>query len=114
VQITMTRTQLIREAADKLNIVATGQPLEPEYSARIDQNVDPLLLQLSMDAICEVANDSAIPSEWFDSIAGLLANVCAPYAGKMFDPQVKEYYESRLRRLTSHGPFYSVLETDYF
>ena len=113
-QITMTRAQLVREAADKLSIVGTGQPLEPEYAARIDQNVDPLLMQLSMDAICEVANDSAIPSEWFDSIAGLLANVCAPYAGKIFDPQVKEYYESRLRRLTSTGPFYSVQEAEYF
>ena len=113
-QITKNRTQLVREAADKLNIVGTGQPLEPEYAERIDQCVDPLILQLSMDAICEVANTDHIPSEWFDSIAGLLANVCAPYAGKLFDPQVKEYYESRLRRLTAHGPHYAVLEVEYY
>lgn len=113
-QITKTRTQLIREAADKLNIVGTGQPLEIEYAQRIDQNVDPLILQLSVDGICEVANDQKIPSEWFDAIAGLLANVSAPYAGKMFDPQVKEYYESRLRRITASGPFYSILEVEYY
>ena len=113
-QITKNRTQLIREAAHKLQIVGTGQPLEPEYHDRIDENVDGLILQLSMDAICEVANDDHIPSEWFDSIAGLLANVCAPYAGKIFDPQVKEYYESRLRRLTSEGPHYAVLEVEYY
>ena len=113
-QITKTRAELIREAADKLNIVGTGQALEPEYAERIDQNVDPLLLQLSIDGICEVANDDAIPSEWFDAIAGLLANVSAPYAGKMFDAQTKEYYESRLRRLTASGPFYSILETEYY
>jgi len=113
-QITKTRTQLVREAADKLGIVGTGQPLEPEYATKIDQRVDPLLLQLSMDAICEVANDEFIPSEWFDSIAGLLANVCAPDAGKMFMPDVKAYYETALRRLTSHGPHYAVLEVEYY
>ena len=113
-QLTHNRAQLIRAAAEKLQIVGTGQPLEPEYEARISLDVDPLMRQLSMDAICEVANDDKIPSEWFDAIAGLLANVSAPYAGKLFDPQVKEYYEQRLRRLTSHGPHYAVLEVEYF
>lgn len=113
-QITKTRTQLIREAADKLNIVGTGQTLDPEYAERIDQCVDPLLLQLSIDRICEVANDQYIPSEWFDSIAGLLANIAAPYSGKSFDPQIKSYYEMMLRRVTSSGPFYAILEAEYF
>lgn len=113
-EITKTRTQLIREAAEKLQIVGTGQPLEAEYAARIDTAVDPLLLQLSIDGICEVANDTAIPSEWFDALAGLLANVCASFAGKMFDPQVRAYYESMLRRVTSKGPYYAVLEAEYY
>ena len=113
-QITKNRTQLIREAAHKLQIVGTGQPLEPEYHDRIDENVDGLILQLSMDAICEVANTDFIPSEWFDAIAGLLANICAPYAGKLFQPDVKAYYEGTLRRLTSEGPHYAVLEVEYY
>lgn len=113
-QITKNREQLIREAAHKLNIVGTGQPLEVEYHDRIDENVDGLLRQLSIDRICEVGNEQAIPTEWFDCIAGLLANICAPYAGKLFDPQVKNYYEGMLRRITSSGPFYSVLEAEYF
>jgi hypothetical protein len=109
-----TRTELVREAAERLNIVGTGQPLEAEYSARIDGNVDPLIMQLQTDGICNVANDQFIPAEWFDSLAGLLANMSAFVAGKGFDPGVKEYYESRLRRLTSQGPSFAVLESEYF
>src|SRR5215475_5267279 len=111
---TKTRTELVREAADKLQIVGTGQPLEAEYSERIDNNVDPLLMQLASDGICEVVDDGSIPAEWFDALAGLLGNVSAPIAGKGFDPQIKEYYESRLRRLTSSNPAYSILESEYF
>jgi|SRR5215831_10913041 len=109
-----TRDELIRESAERLNIVGTGQRLEPEYSARIDKNVDPLIAQLASDSICNVANDKFIPAEWFDALAGLLANQCASVGGKNFDPQIKEYYESRLRRLTSGLPTFAVQEAEYF
>ena len=109
-----TRDQLVRESAERLNIVGTGQPLEAEYAARIDNNVDPLISQLASDSICNVANDDFIPAEWFDALAGLLANQCASVGGKNFDPQIKEYYESRLRRLTAGLPTFNVLEADYF
>lgn len=113
-KITKTRYELIREAADKLNIVGTGQPLEADYATRIDRNVDPLLMQLASDSICEVANDDQIPSEWFDSIAGLLANICASVGGKNFDPAIKQFYEGMLKRVTSSGPSYNVAEAEYF
>lgn len=113
-KISKTRYELIREAADKLNIVGTGQGLEADYAARIDNNVDPLLMQLATDGIAEVVNDQAIPSEWFDSIAGLLANICAPVGGKNFDPNIKVFYENMLKRLTSSGPSYNVAEAEYF
>ncbi len=112
--VTKTRAQLVREAADKLNIVGTGQVLEAEYSEKIDAAVDPLLAQLATDEICNVVNDESIPSEWFDAIAGLLGNICAPVAGANYDPRIKEYYEMQLRRLTSSGPTYAVQEADYF
>ncbi len=113
-QTTKTRAQLVREAADKLNIVGTGQSLEAEYSEKIDNNVDPLFAQLASDDIAVVVSDDLIPSEWFDALAGLLANVSAPIAGKDFDPGAKEYYELRLRRLTANGPSYEVQEAEYF
>ena len=112
--ITKNRSELIREAADKLNIVGTGQALEADYEDRIDRNVDPLLMQLASDGICNVVNDGFIPAEWFDCIAGLLSNVCAPVGGKIFDPRIKDYYEILLRRITSSSPSYAVQEAEYF
>jgi hypothetical protein len=112
--VTKTRTELIREAADKLNIVGTGQPLEAEYSDKLDISIDPLLAQLATDGICSVVNDQQIPSEWFDALAGLLGNICGPLGGKGYDPRIKEYYELQLRRLTSSGPSYARQEAEYF
>jgi hypothetical protein len=113
-QLTKTRDEVIREAADKLTLAGTAQPLEAEYGEKLDSNLDPLLLQLAEDDICEVVNPGYIPAQWFDAISGLLANICAPLGGKTFDPRIKEYYEMQLKRLTSTGPSYSVMETDYF
>jgi hypothetical protein len=113
-RITKTRDELIREAADKLRIVGTGQPLDAEYSARLDLGVDTLFQQLAIDGIAGVSNDQEIPSEWFDSLAGLLANQCSYIGGAAFDPQVKQYYEMMLRRVTAQHPTYVTQEAEYF
>lgn len=111
---TRTREQLIQEAADKLSIVGTGQTLEAEYREKINGNVDPLLAQLSAEGVAHVGNPEQIPAEMFDPLAGLLANVNAPLAGKAYDLSVKEYYERTLRRIGSGEPTYEVLEGTYF
>lgn len=111
----MTRQDLINEVAfSKLRIAGTGQALEAEYQDEIDRKIDPLIMQLSADDICYVANLASIPSEWFDGIASLLANLCAPLAGKPFDPNAKDYHEKGLRRLTSTRPTYEPQSQDYF
>lgn len=114
VEVTKNRDALIREAADRLQIVGTDQDLEEAYADRINVNLDPLLLQLSADGICEVANTEEIPSEWFDALAGLLANVNAGLAGKQYSPDIKAFYEAALRRIVASSPSYSVLEAEYF
>lgn len=113
-KISKTRHELIREAADKLSIVGTGQGLEAEYAQRLDNAIDPLFLQLAQDGICEVVNPDLIPSEWFDSLAGLLANQCASVGGKAFDPSIKKFYEDMLKRVNASNPSYNVLEIEFF
>lgn len=112
--ITKTRTEVVREAADKLRLVGTGQFLEAEYAAKLESSLDPLFLQLAADGICNVVNPAYIPAEWFDPIAGLLANICGPLGGVSYDPRIKEYYEMQLKRLTASGPSYNVQEAEYF
>lgn len=113
-EITKTRLQLVHDVAGKLRVVGTGQQLEAEYAEEIDQRIDPLLIQLMADDVCIVGNTEAIPSEWFDCIAGLLANLCAPVAGLAFSPDVKMFYEMQLKRMTSSKPSFEVLATEYF
>ncbi len=112
--ITKARDELIREAADKLVIVGTGQPLDADYFERINNAVDPMFAQLRVDSVCVVDNDALIPSEWFDALAGLLANICAPMAGKGFDPQIKMFYEMQLKRMNAFKPGFNVQEAEYF
>lgn len=113
-ELIKTRIQLINAAAGKLQIKATGQDLEPEYEEQIDEMVDPLFLQLSVDRICDVVNDQQIPSEWFDCLACLLANIAAPDFGKQFDPGAKALYEAFLKRLTASRYTREVAEAEYF
>lgn len=114
-EITKNRQDLLNEVAySKLRVVGTGQPLEPEYANEIEKKIDPLLAQLSVDQICHVGNSEAIPAEWFDAIAGLLANLCAPLVGKQFSPDGQAYFEKSLKRLTSSRATYEVLEAEYF
>jgi len=88
--------------------------LEPEYFQTIDDRVDPLLLQLSTDSICNVANDDQIPSEWYNCLVGLLANSVGPEFGVPYDPGLKQYYEAELLRTTSSRASYEILSATYF
>jgi hypothetical protein len=114
-ELTKTRLQLINEVAySKLRVVGTGQPLEPEYANEIDAKIDPLFAQLSLDRICHIGNSEAIPVEVFDGVAGLLANLCLPMTGKQFSPDIQQYYESTLKRVTSNRSTYETIEAEYF
>jgi hypothetical protein len=113
--LTKTKQELINEVAySKLRVVGTGQPLEAEYSAEIENKIDPLLAQLSGDRICHIGNSDAIPVELFDAVAGLLANICLPMTGKQFAPQIKDYYEAQLKRVTSNRTTYETTQAEYF
>jgi hypothetical protein len=111
---TVTRDGIVFEAAQRLNIVGTGQSLDPEYGARIDAAFDPLINQLATDGICNVVDDMNIPNAWFDGLSGLLANQSASVAGASFDPTIKGYYEGMLKRVSSSRPTYVIQEAEYF
>lgn len=112
--LTKSRTQLVNEAASKLQAVGSGQAVEAEDQATIDDKVDPLILQLAVDSICNVDNDEEIPGEWFDAIACLLANNCADDFGKEYDPAKKALYEAQLRRLTAPKTTREPVVVEYF
>lgn len=113
-EITKTRTQLIERAATQVGVLTSNTPLEVEDSDTIDNLVDPLLLQLSLDRVVDVRDTDAIPAEYFLPVAMLLANTAATSFGQQFNPEVKLEQERILRRLTATRPTYAVIEGVYY
>lgn len=113
-ELTRTRAQLVNEALSKLQVVGSGQSPEAEDSDLVDGKVDALILQLAADGIANIPTNDEFPAEWFDCIAGLLANLCAPDFGKAFDPNVKAAYEAMLKRTNAARPTFETLAVEYF
>lgn len=111
---TYTQDELVDEAIRKLMVVGAGQSPDAEDQELVDGKVPALIDQLSADGYCTISDPDAIPGEWFDSVASLLANLCAPDFGKSFSLDVKKYYEGRLTRINAVGPTRQRLEAEYF
>lgn len=111
---TRTQDQLVDEAIRKLMVVGAGQSPDAEDQDLVDAKVAPLIDQLSADGICTISDPDHIPGEWFDAVASLLANLCAPDFGKPFSPDVRAYYEQGLLRTNMVQPTYEALRADYF
>lgn len=114
VDVTKTRTDLIERAATELGALPSGETLSDEDRETIDNLVDPLVMQLSLDGVVDVADTEAIPSEWFISLARLLANEAAPSFGQQTSRQVKDDNEAKLRKLTASKPTFQTQKGTYF
>jgi hypothetical protein len=79
---TKTRDQLVDMAADELGLTSTGNGAEAEDTQKIDAKVDGLFLELSARGVCDVSDEDAIPIEWTDALALLLADLNASAFGK--------------------------------
>lgn len=112
--ITKTRTDLIERAATELGVLPAGQPLSDEDSATIDALLDPLTRQLSLDCVVDIADTSAVPSEYFLPLARLLANEASPSFGITWSAETRMANEHQLRRLTAAGSTRETLKTTYF
>lgn len=111
---TKTREELVNKALFNLEAVGSGQePTDEDYD-RVDEAVDPLIEQLEGDDICIISDLEEIPASHFLYLAELLANACASEFGKPFAADKKEYFETRLKRITSSRPSFEPLKTDYF
>jgi hypothetical protein len=68
-----TRDQLIARAAKHLGVLASGQTLSAEDQSAIEDGIDPCLAQLAAEDVVYVGDDGAIPDEWFNLVASVLA-----------------------------------------
>jgi hypothetical protein len=109
-----TREQLVNEALKNLQAVGAGQSAAAEDYDEVDDKVESLVAQLSVDEVCDVTDLSEIPAEWFDALAELLANSCATKFGQQYSADKKMHFEKMLRRATAPRATLEVLRTDYF
>jgi hypothetical protein len=114
VDITKTRNDLIERAAAELAVLVSGQSLSDEDRATIDNLVDPLIRQLSLDSVVDIGDTDAIESEYFLPLARLLANEAAPSFGQARSEDVKVVNEKLLRKLTATKPTYETLRATYY
>jgi hypothetical protein len=69
-----TRADLVTEALDVLGVTATGQPAEVDDFDKVDDRVDQVIAKLAALEIVTVGDVTAIPDEWFDDLATILAD----------------------------------------
>jgi hypothetical protein len=112
--ITKTRADLIERAASELGVLPAGQPLSDEDAATLSALVDPLLQQLSLDDVAEIADSDAVPVEFFLPLARLLANEASPSFGIAYSLDAKLENERQLRRLTAARPTRERQKATYY
>jgi hypothetical protein len=115
VATTKTRADLVSGAADNLGLTSSGNAAEAEDLAKIDGYVDALLAELQAMNIVYVADEGAIPVEWFNPLVDLLADDAAPAFGRPGRPvQEIEQIEMRLRIMVNNAPAANkYLQTDH-
>jgi len=111
---TITRRELIEQAATKVGALGAGQALEVEDLNVIDSYCTQLFDQLAEDEILTVGDDDAIPASWAPYLSSLLANLIAPDYGMPFQTDAKQAYEAILRRLVRQKETFEPLQVDYF
>ena len=121
-----TSTELVTKTLANLGVLAVGQSIDPEDSAAIQSELDPLFRKLNALEICYVPDANAIPGAWFSDLADILAGECATKFGAI-DPQQYTLLVSRglgmppgagiaalsLKQMTRGRPTYEILQTDY-
>lgn len=118
--LTKTRNELVIQALRNLGIPGAGQTPDTEDFEAMDDHVDGALVRLSLRDIVTVTDDDAIPVEWFDPIAVIVADDAAPEFGLAGLPSVPsnpnpvQSAENMLRELTRGKPTGEPQQTEYF
>jgi len=108
-----TLIQLETEAFCILTGLDPSQSPATEDLETIEEYVEPLLSQLSIDVVT-IPDSNEIPVEYFLPLARLLANVTAPRYGQAFNEDARLRDEAMLRKLAAARPTSEPLQSEYF
>jgi len=118
---TRTRRELVTEALVNLGVLAAGQQPDAEDFEMVDNMYEPMVAWLEAAQIIDMDNTvDAIPAEWFNPLAVLLADEAAlgfglpgvPAAPNSPSPVAAAI--DKLRLATYARPTYEIQKTEYF
>ena len=112
--LTRTQDELIARALAKLKVIGSGQSPDAEDRATIAAAVDGVLADLRARDVANVADVEAIPAEWFESLADIMAQAVADDFGAERAADRIAAAEAALRKKTAASPTYQVQRTQYF
>ena len=118
--LTRTRNDLVNEALANLGILAAGQNAAAEDFEAVDGKIDAMVAWLEAVNIVDVDDIDAIPAEWFNPLAVLLADEAALMFGLSGVPHPQGEPDPTIvaidkLRLTTYGrPTYERLKQEYF
>ena len=111
---TKTRDDLVTRALMKLTVIGSGQSPDAEDAAAIDAAIDGVLADLATRDVVEVPDDDAIPAEWFEDLAEIVAQACARDFGRPKDQAEVDRAERALVKKGAPGPTYQRQAAEYF
>ncbi|PBB75205.1 hypothetical protein CK227_10460 [Mesorhizobium sp. WSM4308] len=108
------REQLVNRALQKLKVLAAGQSPSAEDYKVVDDDLEPVLSDLSSRGIYPFGNPDEIEDEAFLYLATCLAQSSAQDFGRDPDPNQVAFAEARLRELNTQKLSGQPLQVDYF
>jgi len=109
-----TREDLVNRALRKLGVLAAGQAPSAEDYAVVDDEVIPVLSDLSKRGVYPLGDPDEIEDDAFIYLADILANSVAADFGKQQDEAVRMGAERRLRELMAETLSYQPQQVEFF
>lgn len=98
-----TRADLIRETADEIFGLASGQPVRSEDSAKIDARIDATLAYLARIDVIYIASADEFEDEILNPLASYLADICRPKFRIPSDPARRAQAQEELSLVQRAG-----------
>lgn len=108
------REQLVARALQKLKVLAAGQTPSAEDAKVVDDEVVPVLSDLSKREIYPFGDPDQIEDDAFVHLADILANSVAADFGRDQSEELRLMAEMRLRQLTAQTLSGQSLQVDYY
>ena len=109
-----TREELVNRALSKLHVLAAGQAASAEDYAVADNDLEPVLADLSSRGVYAYGDPDQIEDDAFVHLADILANSVAADFGREQNDAVRLAAERRLRVLGAETLSYQPAQAEYF